>query len=241
MDEELKRLVAQFDAGDRDPALLKRLNQEAFRCFHAPWEEEGPEVRTPLPVDFFGGLPGAGEEKSTPGSEADQELRIPDLRRCERALPEACRPLRPSESAEPGPMLALTPLLMAAASAMTPVPRFHLMMELPYDRAAEGKAIATFRPDSDTGGLIVEFRTDAALGGLSEAALQGLCTGFDAQGTSLQAAVYRPQPGARARIQILGWIPEPLTQSPLALASHLEGLLRCCRAFWRQVQRQRPQ
>ena len=37
--QDFSNLVQRFDAGDRSSELLHLLNQAAFDCFHAPWEQ----------------------------------------------------------------------------------------------------------------------------------------------------------------------------------------------------------
>ncbi len=44
----LEDLIRRYEAGDRDPELLRQLNAAAWNGFHDPWEAPAPAARNPV-------------------------------------------------------------------------------------------------------------------------------------------------------------------------------------------------
>lgn len=47
-DAPLEDLIRRYEAGDRDPDLLRQLNDAAWTGFHDPWEQAKPKGRHPV-------------------------------------------------------------------------------------------------------------------------------------------------------------------------------------------------
>ena len=227
----MEDLVRRFDAGDRSPDLLAQLNQEAFDCFHAPWEAL-PDLN-PAPRGLR--APNRVQGRLPMGDEDDEldELQIPSF-------------FEPIENLDASDSSCSHPLgrLFAALESMGRAPHHaagkSLLVELDHDPRADNQTLLTFRAHGPERCIELICRGDLALSGLSEMVLQRICHAHNHRATGLHAEIFRPQVGCSPRLRLRTTLAFESIQSLPPLAEHLAGLFQENLRFWRLVRRHRP-
>ena len=236
---DARELVQRFDAGDRSPDLLDRLNQAAFDCFHAPWETppypEPPDLLPPGKAQ--GRLPMDDEEREGDEDAEDAEDAVKNREPGGLHLgPTFTRtPRQPSD-----PLDALVMALETMGRRGYVAAGHSLVLDRPFDPKADCQTWMVFRTHQESQTIQVLSVGDLALGGISEQKLEGLCWAYNRRGTGLQSEVTHPAGGARPRLRLTTNIPHELTQAFQALVEHLGGVFQKDRQFWRYIRRGLP-
>lgn len=240
--EEIEAAIRRFEAGDRSPEVLERLNSAAFECFNAPWETAKKTAEMNLPGISQKPLPLQEEGEHSGRLPETEGLQIPPIIRRSRQAPELpVSPLPEAENVEAVlPLERLAEALSNLGRLPFLAPGLGVKVDLPFDRVADSRSFLAFQAATDEGCLQMYSRGDLALSGLSEAELQRICRIFNRPDSVLEATTYRRHEGARLRVRLLATIPFELTLSPQALEARLVEIFQQDRAFWRLVSRRRP-
>lgn len=233
---DLGELVRRFDAGDRSPDLLNRLDQAAFEYFHAPWERppypEPPDLLPPGKAQ--GRLPIENDEREwDEDSEETATDRDPGGLRLTPPSPRIS-----DQGSDPLESLVMALETMGRRGYLAA--RHSLVLDRPFDPKADCQTWMVFRTQQDSPAIQVFSMGDLALNGISEHGLEGLCRDYNRRTTGLWAEVIHPQAGARPRLRLTSSIPVELIHSVGALAEHLGDLFLKDRQFWRFLRRGLP-
>ena len=212
-------LVRKFDAGDRSAALMDALNRAAFVCFHAPWEEEPPQVLRFRDLPF--------QSESTRGEDLhDLQLDAPGTEE-----------LIDAEEAVPRETKALLHHLYSLGHRVFIDGLLSLRVELPYDPVADCNAVVAIEVDPCDG--LLRFRTGSDLRDATWNPVRArlACTKWTRRMPRMKGALQTPKGGDEEAGERL------VAEGRLQLDSCLEGLgpfteaignvLQNCQNFWR--------
>jgi len=247
-DKEIKKLMRKFEAGDRSPKLMARLSQKAFNAFHAPWEPAPPEWHNSEAEGTSGALNLSLKDDEEDEAPRRMPVSLEFGMRLEQTLkPTSHEDVNEQEPGEVGPDDAtadsLDPLfLMDMALEFMGhhcylAQGLGLILDCPYDPEADSHSRLAFKVDMENECFCVISQSDLHLYDQSSPSLETLCRVYNRRLNGMEALLYFPEPGARARIHLSTHIPLGLAIDGDMLAARLANVLRKERNFWRYLKR----